>query len=60
MASFQKFLVLIGIVFAACIAPVKESSGQSARAYRILYRARGLDGADVDRQGSWFLQKART
>jgi ABC-type nitrate/sulfonate/bicarbonate transport system substrate-binding protein len=30
MASFQKFLVLIGIVFAACIAPVKESSGQSA------------------------------
>jgi NitT/TauT family transport system substrate-binding protein len=30
MGSFQKFLVLIGIVFAACIAPVKESSGQSA------------------------------
>jgi hypothetical protein len=30
MASFQKFLVLVGIGFAACIASVKESSGQSA------------------------------
>jgi ABC-type nitrate/sulfonate/bicarbonate transport system substrate-binding protein len=30
MASFQKFLVLIGIAFASCIPWVKESSGQSA------------------------------
>ena len=30
MARFQKFLVLIGMVFVAFIAPVKEGSGQSA------------------------------